>query len=81
MTFRNKRRFCLHLGLSVVLTLLCLPAIAQTQFSGSEKVATRVSSLALVRHRGNDYSAPTSYGHRDVLVKGYVHEVVSSRGA
>jgi transposase len=46
-----------------------------------EKVATRVSSLALVRYRGNDYSAPTSYGHRDVLVKGYVHEVVIACGS
>ena len=24
----------------------------------------------------DDYSVPTEYGHRDVLVKGYVHEVV-----
>ena len=36
----------------------------------------RVSSLSLVRYRSNDYSVPTEYGHRDVLVKGYVHEVV-----
>lgn len=27
-----------------------------------EKVATTVSSLSLVRYRGNDYSVPTSYG-------------------
>ena len=35
-----------------------------------------VSSLSLVRYRGNDYSVPTAYGHREVLVRGYVHEVV-----
>jgi hypothetical protein len=29
-----------------------------------------------VRFRGNDYSVPTAYGHREVLVRGYVHEVV-----
>jgi hypothetical protein len=29
----------------------------------------------------NDYSVPTTYGHRDVLVRGYVHEVVISCGA
>jgi len=34
-----------------------------------------------VRYRRNDYSAPTTYGHRDVLVRGYVHEVVISCGA
>ena len=46
-----------------------------------EKVPTRVSSLSLVRYRLNDYSVPTSYGHRDVLVRGYVHEVVIACGA
>ena len=41
-----------------------------------EKRAGRVSSTALVRYRGNDYSTPTSYGFQDVLVKGFVEEVV-----
>jgi hypothetical protein len=36
----------------------------------------KFSSLSLVRYRGNDYSVPTQYGHRQVWVKGYVHEVV-----
>jgi len=36
----------------------------------------RVSSLSLVRYRSNDYSVPTEYGHRQVWVKGYVHEAV-----
>jgi transposase len=57
---------------------LPLPA---SPYEACEKVATRVSSLALVRYRSNDYSAPTSYGHRDVLVKGYVHEVVIACGS
>ena len=34
-----------------------------------------------MRYRGNDYSVPTAYGHREVLVRGYVHEVVISCGA
>jgi hypothetical protein len=42
-------------------------------FHGS--VTARVSSLALVRYRGNDYSVPTRHGHLQVLVRGYVHEV------
>ena len=37
---------------------------------------TRVTSLSLVRYRRNDYSVPTAYGHREVLVKGSVDEVV-----
>src|ERR1039457_349748 len=45
-------------------------------YEACEKRVARVSSLSLVRYRTNDYSVPTEYGHRDVLVKGYVHEVV-----
>src|SRR5919106_4095970 len=41
-----------------------------------EKRAARVSSTALVRYRCNDYSVPTAFGFRDVLVKGFVDEVV-----
>ena len=40
-----------------------------------------MSSLSLVRYRTNDYSVPVAYGHRDVLVKGYVDRVVVSCGA
>jgi hypothetical protein len=50
-------------------------------YDACEKVATTVSSLSLVRYRRNDYSVPTTYGHRDVLVRGYVHEVVIACGA
>jgi len=50
-------------------------------YDACEKVATTVSSLSLVRYRRNDYSVPTRYGHRDVLVRGYVHEVVITCGA
>ena len=40
-----------------------------------------VSSRSLVRYRTNDYSAPVAYGHRDVLVRGYVDQVVISCGS
>lgn len=58
--------------------LLPLPAVP---YEACETVATRVSSLSLVRYRTNDYSVPVAYGHRPVLVKGFVHEVVISGGA
>ena len=58
--------------------LLLLPPVA---YDACEKQAGRVSSLSLVRYRTNDYSAPVAYGHRDVLVKGYVDRVVISCGA
>ena len=44
-------------------------------YEACEKKAARVSSLSLVRYRGNDYSVPTAYGHREVLVRGYVFSV------
>ena len=50
-------------------------------YDACEKVGTRVSSLSLVRYRLNDYSVPTSFGHREVMVRGYVHEVVIACGA
>ena len=53
--------------------MLPLPA---TPCEACEKISARVSSLALVRYRSNDYSVPTQYGHRQVWVKGYVHDVV-----
>ena len=34
-----------------------------------------------MRYRTNDYSVPTEYGHRQVLVKGYVHHVVIACGS
>ena len=45
-------------------------------YDACDKKPGSVNSLSLVRYRLNDYSAPTSYGHRAVLVRGYVHEVV-----
>jgi hypothetical protein len=50
-------------------------------YDACEKKTGRVSSLSLVRYRGNDYSVPTLYGHREVLIRGYVGEVVISCGA
>lgn len=50
-------------------------------YDACHKVATRVSSLSLVRYRNNDYSVPTRYGHQEVLAKGYVDRVeISCRG-
>ncbi len=55
-----------------------LPAVA---YDACDKQSARVSFLSLVRYRGNDYSVPTQYGHQQVLVRGFVHEVVIACGA
>ena len=38
-----------------------LPGVA---YDACDKQSVKVSSLSLVRYRGNDYSAPTQYGHQ-----------------
>ena len=53
--------------------LLPLPA---APYEACEKRTTRVTSLSVVRYRTNDYSVPVQYGHREVLIKGYIHDVV-----
>ena len=58
-------------------TLLPLPP---SPYDACERRAGRVSSLSLVRYRTNDYSVPVAYGHRDVIIRGYVDEVVISCG-
>ena len=58
--------------------LLPLP---NAPYDACDKQAGRVSSLSLVRYRTNDYSVPVAYGHRDVLVRGYVDQVVICCGS
>jgi hypothetical protein len=57
--------------------MLSLPA---APYEACETRSARVSSLSLVRYRGNDYSVPVAYGHREVLVRGYVEAVAIACG-
>jgi transposase len=50
-------------------------------YDACDKRPGRVSSLSLVRYKASDYSVPVAYGHREVLVRGYVDRVVISCGA
>ena len=58
--------------------LLPLPPVS---YEACDTRPTRVTSLSLVRYRRNDYSVPTAYGHREVVVKGCVDEVVIVYGS
>jgi len=58
-----------------------LMALPPAPFDACDRAGTRVSSQSLVRYRSNDYSVPVAYGHREVWVRGYVHEVVIGCGA
>jgi Mu transposase-like protein len=58
-----------------------LRPLPEAPFEPCDKRPAKVSSTALVRYRMNDYSVPTAYGFRDVLVKGFVDEVAIICGA
>ena len=61
--------------------LAALMPLPPAPYDACHKVATRVSSLSLVRYRNTDDSVPTRYGHQEVLVKGYVDRVeIACRG-
>src|SRR5271163_668730 len=68
-------------GERLVRDLAAFHDLPAAPYDACEKKAGRVSSLSLVRYRGTDYSVPTAYGHREVLIRGYVEEVVISCGA
>ena len=53
-----------------------LMALPPAPFDACDKLGTRVNSLSLVRYQSNDYSMPVAYGHQEVWIRGYVHEVV-----
>ncbi|MCP5083311.1 MAG: IS21 family transposase [Alphaproteobacteria bacterium] len=57
-----------------------LSALPSHAFEACETQSTRVTSLSLVRYRGNDYSVPVAYGHREVVARGYVDTVVICSG-
>lgn len=61
-----------------VAAFLPLPA---APFDCCRVVPGRVSSQSLVRFLTNDYSVPVAFGHREVLIKAYVHTVVICHGA
>src|SRR6266481_2829567 len=69
------------IGERVVRALAAFHSWPPVSYDACGKKAGRVSSLSLVRYRGADYSGPTAYGHREVRIHRYIHEVVISCGA
>ena len=70
------RRHTETIGERLVADTLALRALPPVPLEPCEKRAARVSSMALVRYRTNDYSVPTAYGFQVVVVKGFVDAVV-----
>jgi len=69
------------IGERLVRDLAALQVRPPVPYEACECRPGRVSSLSLVRYERNDYSVPTVYGHRTVLVRGYVDKVVIVCGA
>lgn len=55
--------------------------LPSTRFEACHVETSTVRSVSLVRYKTNDYSVPTDFAYRDVVVKGFVGEVVISCGA
>ena len=78
---RKLRRYTETIGERFVRDRAAFLPLPAAPYEACEKVSARVSSLALVRYEGNDYSVPTRHGHLQVLVRGYVHEVTIACGS
>ena len=64
------------IGARLEADLAVVSAIPAGLFEACEKRPGRASSTALVRYRSNDYSVPTRFAHREVMVKGFVERVI-----
>jgi len=69
------------IGERLLLDLEAFRSLPAAAFEACEVKSARVTSTSLVRYRRNDYSVPTTHGLRDVIVKGFVDEVVILSGA
>ena len=69
------------IGARLVADLAAFRELPAAPFEACETRTAHVSSTALVRYRGNDYSVPTTYGFREVLVKGFVDAVAIFAGS
>ena len=56
--------------------LAAMRPLPAAPFDACDQDNGRVSSQSLVRYKTNDYSVPVAYGHQDVWIRGYIHEVV-----
>ena len=78
---RRAGRHTETIGERLMADLALFRGLPDGTFEACEKRTARVSSTLQVRYRMNDYSVPMAYGYRDVIVKGFVDEVVILCGA
>ena len=56
--------------------LAAMQILPAAPFEACDLQSGQVTSTSVVRYRGNDYSVPVAYEHREVWVKGFVERVV-----
>ena len=66
----------ISIGQRLKADLAAMQALPAAPFEACDLQSGQVTSTSMVRYRGNDYSVPVAYGHRDVWIKGFVDRVV-----
>lgn len=61
--------------------LAAMQELPGAPFEACDLQSGQVTSTSVVRYRGNDYSVPVAYGHREVWIKGFVTRVVIGSAA
>ncbi|MDU8911988.1 IS21 family transposase [Aestuariicoccus sp. MJ-SS9] len=66
----------ISIGDRLVADLAAMRELPAAPFEACDLRSGQVTSTSQVRYRGNDYSVPVAYGHREVWIKGFVDRVV-----
>jgi len=66
----------ISIGERMLADLSAMQNLPAAPFEACDLRSGQVTSTSVVRYRGNDYSVPTAFGHREVWIKGFVDRVV-----
>ena len=66
----------ISIGERLEVDLAAMRDLPAAPFEACDLRSGQVTSTSMVRYRGNDYSVPVVYGHREVWIKGFVDRVV-----
>ena len=66
----------ISIGERLVADLAAMRDLPGAPFEACDLQSGQVTSTSQVRYRGNDYSVPVAYGHREVWIKGFVDRVI-----
>ena len=64
------------IGVRLDADLAAMRDLPAAPFEACDLQSGQVTSTSVVRYRGNDYSVPVAFGHREVWIKGFVDRVV-----